>query len=310
MLIVGCSHAATHVPAFAPLIRKVFSGSINISSSGHIVRLIASKLIFPDTRSTILALFLVYFFRIFERRRGSLKFSSNLLISWMLGLSLDIISTPFLPHSWLPILSPGPLALILPMFIPFYKRIPLTSSTQVGPIPLSTKSLTYLLGLQLALHTPATIVSTLCSLSVGLLVHCTSLSNIILPKSVGRCFQCLFGWLFESSPPPSPSNSQLMGATLEIQRTQQAEAMEQQLLRARARRFNVPMGGRQMRLDEMWGPGANRRDAAAAAAPVHPSPEMVQVLTDMGFSRQRVEQALIRANNDMDQATNFLLQDI
>ena len=29
MLIVGCSHAATHVPAFAPLIRKVFSGLKN-----------------------------------------------------------------------------------------------------------------------------------------------------------------------------------------------------------------------------------------------------------------------------------------
>jgi len=103
-----------------------------------------------------------------------------------------------------------------------------------------------------------------------------------------------------------------MGATLEIQRTQQAEAMEQQLLRARARQFNVPVGGRQMRLDEMWNQAQAgvRGRGAAAPGPVQPSPVMVQALTDMGFPRQRVEQALTRTNNDMDQATNFLLQDM
>ena len=29
----------------------------------------------------------------------------------------------------------------------------------------------------------------------------------------------------------------------------------------------------------------------------------------MGFPRQRVEQALVRTNNDLDQATNILLND-
>ena len=36
---------------------------------------------------------------------------------------------------------------------------------------------------------------------------------------------------------------------------------------------------------------------------------VLQTLTDMGFPRQRVEQALVRANNDLDQATNILLND-
>ena len=83
-----------------------------------------------------------------------------------------------------------------------------------------------------------------------------------------------------------------------------------------------------MRLDEMWNQAqAGVRGRAAAPGPVQPSPVMVQVqdgvwgcgkhvigsfqaLTDMGFPRQRVEQALTRTNNDMDQATNFLLQDM
>lgn len=311
MLVVGCSHAASHVPAFSQLFKKIFTGPISLTSSGNIVRLIASKLVFPDTRSTILALFLIYFFRIFERRSGSLRFSSNLLLSWLLGLSLDLLVTPVLPTLWSPLLTPGPLSLVLPLFIPFYLRIPLTSSAQFGPVPVSTKSLPYLLGLQLALHSPSTIASTLCSVVVGLIIHCTRLGSITLPSTLGKLLSSTIGCLLESNPPTS-SSSHTMGATLEIQRTQQAEAMEQQLLRARARQFNVPVGGRQMRLDEMWNQAQAgvRGRGAAAPGPVQPSPVMVQALTDMGFPRQRVEQALTRTNNDMDQATNFLLQDM
>jgi len=309
MLVVGSTHGASHVPSFAPIFKKIFTGSISFDSGGNLVRFIASKLIFPDTRSTILVLFLIYFFRIFERRCGSLKFCSNILLSWLMSLSLDVLVTPALPEAWSPLLTAGPLNLILPLFVPFYLHIPITSSAQFGPVPVSTKSLAYLLGLQLALHSPATVFSSLSSLVAGLVVHCTSLSEISLPSQVGKLFSCTFGWLLKSSPPTPPPTSHLMGATLEIQRTQQTEALEQQLLRARARQFNVPAGGRQMRLEELLGQGANGR-GANAPGPVQPSPAMVQALTDMGFPRQRVEQALTRANNDLDQATNFLLQDM
>lgn len=116
-----------------------------------------------------------------------------------------------------------------------------------------------------------------------------------------------------ASGPPTPGTG-LLGATLEIQRTQQAEALEQQLLRARAR-YNVPVGGRQMRLEELWnqaaGGGGGGRARAAAAAPLqgaaHASPVLVATLTDMGFPRERVEEALRQTNNDVDQATNLLL---
>jgi len=71
-----------------------------------------------------------------------------------------------------------------------------------------------------------------------------------------------------------------------------------------------------MRLDEFWqqgglggGRGAAPRGAAAAAA-VDPSHQLVEILTDMGFPRQRVEEALRAANNDLDQATNLLLREV
>ena len=73
-------------------------------------------------------------------------------------------------------------------------------------------------------------------LGVGAAVHCSALSTLRLPASLGWLGGLLLGWL-HSAPPPAPA--QPMGATLEVQRTQHAEAVEQQLLRARARQFNV-----------------------------------------------------------------------
>ena len=80
LVYVGSSHAATHIPSLAPIFRKVFSDAVGFESPQSFLRLLASKLIFPDTRSTILSCFLIYFFRILERRSGSLKFSSHLAV--------------------------------------------------------------------------------------------------------------------------------------------------------------------------------------------------------------------------------------
>ena len=91
------------------------------------------------------------------------------------------------------------------------------------------------------------------SLGVGLAVYNTALSSLRLPSVFSTLASSLLGWL-QSSPPPISSQPMVVtfcgqssgyllfliqGATLEIQRTQHAEAVEQQLLRARARQFNV-----------------------------------------------------------------------
>ena len=65
-----------------------------------------------------------------------------------------------------------------------------------------------------------------------------------------------------------------------------------------------------MRLDELWGgQGVRRRGGGAEPAPQQAgqpaaSPVLVATLTDMGFPRERVEEALRQTNNDVDQATN------
>ena len=195
-------------------------------------------MIFPDTRSTVLVCFLIYFFRIFERRSGSLKFSSNICLSFLLGVSLDLLLAPLLPADWSPLLTPGPLYLVLPHLVPYYLHIP-TKSGPLGPISISSKAISYLAWLQVVLTSPSSRLTGLASLVVGGAVHCTRLASLLLPAVLGQLGDSLLGWLLSSSPPPAPPSSAPMGATLEIQRTQQAEAMEQHLLRARARQFNV-----------------------------------------------------------------------
>ena len=62
-----------------------------------------------------------------------------------------------------------------------------------------------------------------------------------------------------------------------------------------------------MRLDELWGAqGVRQRGGEPVRQPVA-SPVLVATLTDMGFPRERVEEALRQTNNDVDQATNLLL---
>jgi len=309
LVFVGSSHIATLIPSFSPFFKKIFSDSLSLNSSRTIFQILASKIIFPETRTAVLVLFLIYFFRILERRSGSLKFSSNICLSFLLGVSLELLSSSLLSPPWSPLLTPGPLHLVLPLFVPYWFNIP-SKSGPLGPISISSKTISYLVGLQVALTSPSTILTSLVSVLVGTAVHCTRLARLTAPALLGDLSDSLLGWLILSSPPSPHSPTTPMGATLEIQRTQQAEAMEQQLLRARARQFNVPVGGRQMRLEELWNQGG-RGDLRQppAAAVVQPSPVMIQALTDMGFPRQRVEQALIRTNNDLDQATNILLNE-
>jgi len=312
MMGVSCSHIATHIPSFVPFFRNVFTVSTRVDSVGTLVnklaKILVSKLVFPDPKNAIISLFLLYFFRVLERRCGSLKYSSHLAIGWTLGVSLELLICPFLG---LP-LPPGPLALLLPLFVPFFLRIPLISSASFGPVPISSKTMIYMLGLQLCLTSTSALLGTATSLLAGLAVHCSPLSSCRFPSWLGRLASTLVSPLISGPPDPGPG---LLGATIEIQRTQQAEAMEQQLLRARAR-FHVPpgAGGRQMRLDELWGGQAQgvrqRGGGGPVQQPAHQpvaSPVLVATLTDMGFPRDRVEEALRQTNNDVDQATNLLL---
>jgi len=124
-----------------------------------------------------------------------------------------------------------------------------------------------------------------------------------------------------------------MGATLDIQRQEHMERIEQQILLQRSRdarqmRQNTGQGyaERLVGPEMMWGgPAAanemqQRRRAFGNNFPnfnantretvnEEPSEENITFLTEMGFSREQVLRALNSTANDVEAATNLLLQD-
>lgn len=303
-VLVGGFHIASHIPSLHPVFRKILTGPDKITSFSSLLRCAGAKLLFLDAKNAIFCCIIIYLFRILERRYGSLKFASNLVLSSLISLTLEIVS-----ESYLDTKSFGPLSLVMPLFVPWFLEIPVVSASHYGPVAISSKSMNYLLGVQLAMANKASAVATVCAIISGILVYCTPLKSFCLPGWLGSLFSSTIGKLVTSLP---PKDTGLMGATLEIQRSQHTEALENQLIRARTM-FNVPRngGGRQLRLEEMWGGaqfGQAQHQQHQQNIPLVQS--HVQALVDMGFPRERAETALRQARNNLDDATNILLQDI
>eukprot|EP00088_Acartia_fossae_P050611 TRINITY_DN5671_c0_g1_i6.p1 TRINITY_DN5671_c0_g1~~TRINITY_DN5671_c0_g1_i6.p1 ORF type:complete len:324 (+),score=27.64 TRINITY_DN5671_c0_g1_i6:41-1012(+) len=302
-VLVGGFHVASHVPALESFFRKIVTGPDRIDSLNSFSRYLGAKFLFLDTKNTIFCCVIIYLFRILERRYGSLKFASNLIMSCVLSMSTEMLLEQYFETK-----NFGPLCLVMPLYIPWFREVPVVSASHYGPVSISGKSINYLLCLQLALATKGSLLATLCAFVSGLFVYCTPLKKFSLPGWMGSIFSKTIGRIINTYP---SSDTGLMGATLEIQRSQHTEALENQLMRAR-NRFQVPVngGGRQLRLDEMWGGLAG----AGAAGPAHPNlpviQSQVQTLVDMGFTRERAETALRQARNNLDEATNILLQDM
>lgn len=128
---------------------------------------------------------------------------------------------------------------------------------------------------------------------------------IKIPKCVANVVNKLFGRFLCSSPPLEPPFQ--MGATLEIQRQQQMEIMEQQMLFTRFRENNNLNVGVVRRQNDL-----NDNSSAPTPPPIpqtSTNAEHVTALVEMGFDRQNVIRALQRSNNDMNLATNLLLSE-
>lgn len=128
---------------------------------------------------------------------------------------------------------------------------------------------------------------------------------IRVPKWVASVANKLLGRLICSPPPAEPTIQ--MGATLELQREQQMELIEQQMIFSRFRQFNPNNG-----LDSAVRP-TNDLNGRTGSHLAHPSTstnaQHVTALVEMGFDRQNVVRALQRSNNDMTLATNILLSE-
>ncbi|XP_041356160.1 ubiquitin-associated domain-containing protein 2-like [Gigantopelta aegis] len=305
-----------------------------IFDNSQVWRVFTSKLVFLDAKDLIICCMLFYYFRIFERRYGSRKFASHLLVSGILATLLEMLAV-FACHSLkidVDFLTTGPFYLVYPLFVPYYFDIPRVAMTTIMGVPVTGKTLTYILGLQIASGSFESRLVAACGIMAGLLMRVNFLklrSIIFIPNVVAKLFSSTLGRLLESSPPKSPQLP--MGATLELQRQEQLDRLEQQMVwtfqnNQQQNRNHIEIG-RPQPLNLAQGPGifGNEDFRPGLRQRLNPgnaeveenhqnisgpvSEEQVQRLVEMGFNQERVRQALQVSNNDISMATTVLLQE-
>ncbi|XP_066988751.1 ubiquitin-associated domain-containing protein 2-like [Macrobrachium rosenbergii] len=313
--LMGCMFmtcTALNVPLFAHLRKYLICKLPDVFLKGEIWRIASAKISFVDTKDLVCGSLLIYYFRVFERRYGSRKFASCLVASQVLTTVLEVLT--ILTLQWLAIdlhsggfLPPGPYGVIFPLFVNYLFDIPRVAQTSVLGIPITGKTLTYLLGLQVCSTSPATAISAFCGIVAGFFYR----YNVLwvqqvpwVPGWLARGAKATLARLLASPPPPEGP----AGATLELQRQEQIEVWEQQIMINRAREMrNRPgaNGAVPHFIPDIMG----RRQNNPGHPPPPPTEEQVQTLVEMGFDRQRVINALQTCNNDVNTATHLLLQE-
>nr|XP_027207029.1 ubiquitin-associated domain-containing protein 2-like [Penaeus vannamei] len=288
--LMGCMFltcTALNVPLFAHLRKYLICKIPDVFLKGEIWRIASAKISFVDTKDLVCGSLLIYYFRVFERRYGSHKFASCLVASQVLTTVLEVLT--ILTLQWLAIdlhsggfLPPGPYGMIFPLFVNYLFDIPRVAQTSVLGIPITGKTLTYLLGLQVCSTSPATATSALCGIIAGVLYR----YKYFCIYSANECAPCGC---------PGPWG----------------------LVRCQAH----SSGYTTKKIAQPNRPGANgavppfmqnfigRRQNNPVHPPPPPTEEQVQTLVEMGFDRQRVINALQTCNNDVNTATHLLLQE-
>ncbi|XP_037322322.2 ubiquitin-associated domain-containing protein 2 isoform X2 [Pungitius pungitius] len=323
--------------ALLPQYQELFVYDLQAVTQHHhqVWSLFFGRLVCLDVKDSFCSGLLIYNFRIFERRFGTRKFASFLLATWCLSALTDLLLAQafhFLFDYEVEELPAGLLAPVFSLFVPFYRLIPRVPVTQVlGQIHITNKSLVYIVGLQLLTSSPFMWLLALSGLIAGALYH----SNVLWMQKllfVPACVSFIGRYILEpifSSSQPSSETPLGMGATLEIQRQQRMDVLDQQLLLAqynestRNNRSQPPSGlfGWTRLFSTLRQRGPNRppvrpppqaqTQRSTQSPPSDPSPvveEQVALLVEMGFSRSDALEALTASNNDINMATNFLLQ--
>ncbi|KAG7315914.1 hypothetical protein KOW79_020780 [Hemibagrus wyckioides] len=307
-----------------PQYQKLFVYSLQgITHHRQLWRLLCGRLICLDVKDTFCSSLLIYNFRIFERRFGSRKFTSFLFGTWVLSGFLDFLlvkAVHFLFDLQVDVLPAGLLGPVFALFVPFFCSIPRVQVTQlVRYISISNKSLVYIVGLQLLTSSTYMWVVALSGLVSGMLYYTNVMALqqfLCVPQLLARCSSRLLEPVFSGTEPRAEAPVG-MGATLDIQRQQRMDMLDQQLLLSQLaqlrRNAQQPPPQQQGGLLDRFFPGLRQRgqnvnhmQPQSVDTPV--AEEQVARLMEMGFSRVDAQEALRASNNDINMATNFLLQ--
>lgn len=179
-------------------------------------------------------------------------------------------------------------------------------------IPVTEKTITYLLGLQIGATSCSTAVASVCGIVAGIIYRSNFLRVqkwLVVPGVLAKLCDKAFGWLLSSQEP----KYRQMGATIELQRQEQADLWDQQHLQYnRAQEFRQLRGqGYAERLvddqQENGLAGFFFRRRGQNSTRGEPSPENIRILVDMGFEQSRAVEALRSSSNNLESATTILL---
>ncbi|XP_015866381.1 rhomboid-like protein 20 [Ziziphus jujuba] len=246
---------------------------LDIFGKLRIWKLIMSVLAFSSTPELIFGLYLLYYFRVFERQIGSNKYSVFILFSLTVALLFEVFALALLKDPAANLVTSGPYGLIFASFVPFFFDIPVSTRFRVFGVRFSDKSFIYLAGLQLLLSSwKRSILPGLCGILAGSLyrLNLFRIRRAKFPEFVASFFSRL-SWPSVGNPPAAPTRN-VVG--------------------------NAPSyTGHQV-----------ERNYPSMPTSTEPPEDSIATLVSMGFDRNAARQALVHARNDVNTATNILLE--
>ncbi|KAF5936390.1 hypothetical protein HYC85_027519 [Camellia sinensis] len=242
---------------------------------------IVSVLAFSSTPEMMFGLYLLYYFRVFERQIGSNKYSVFVLFSVIVSLLFEVLALALLKDPTLNVLTSGPYGVIFSSFVPFYLDIPVSTRFRVFGLRFSDKSFIYLAGLQLLLSSwKRSILPGICGILAGSLyrLNVLHIRRLKLPDFIASFF-LRFSWPSVGSTPPAAPSRNVLGNIPSYT----ARQVEASIFSA-----NYP--------------------APPMPSTIEPPEDSIATLVSMGFDRNSARQALMHARNDINAATNILLE--
>lgn len=237
-------------------------------------KIIVSMYAFASTPELLFGLYLLYYFRVFERQIGSNKYSVFILFSAIVSFLLQSVTLALLKDPSASITS-GPFGLIFASFVPFFFDIPVSTRFRVFSFHFSDKSFIYLAGLQLLLSSwKRSLLPGICGIIAGSLyrMNIFYIRKAKLPDFIASLFSRV-SWPSTGSPSSASNTRNVLGS-------------------------QPPFAGRQV----------ERNYTSPLVGSVQPSEDSIAMLVSMGFDQDSARQALVQARNDVNVATNILLE--
>ncbi|KAJ6912591.1 hypothetical protein NC651_015113 [Populus alba x Populus x berolinensis] len=266
----------------------------DIFGNPRLWKLVLSVFAFSSTPEMMFGLYLLYYFRVFERQIGSNKYSVFILFSVIVSLLFEVFAVTLLQDPLANLLTSGPYGLIFASFVPFYFDIPVSTRFRVVGVHLSDKSFIYLAGVQLLLSSwKRSILPGICGILAGSLyrLNLFGIRKAKFPEFIASFFSRL-SWPSTGSPRGATSRNVTGSAPSYAGRHVQASFLI----------APIPAAFSLITITFF------RTYPAPMAPSTEPSEDAIATLASMGFDRNSARQALVQARNDVNTATNILLE--